>query len=487
MPSSPGSLLRHAGGGDLRPLCRRPPCAPTAPTWRSRSRCWPPSSSSRCPGRTRVERRRSAASRSKRREVRRIAGRRSAMSSSSCCRDRRERVQCTRHKVVRGITLKREELDRWPTGSRRSPTVSSQRRGRRAATASRSKGCCDEPAVSPRARRRSGRAGRRRGAARGRRALGAARRRVARADRSRAASPSPPPSGALRELRGTAGSRRLRSAGASFSSDLAVSEWSALCAARASTPITQVMGSSIYHVGWQPTYYNVPTEVDASLSRRLQRDAAGSRSGGCSRRRRRAGADAVVGVRDRRGRPRLGAPARSSSSRSAPPCACPRRCATPAGRPVLTDLSGQEFALLLRRGDRARSGSPPTPASTTSQPRRRRRPDARRVGGGLAAAEARGPTRSSSTSARASTKRARRRWATSPRRSPRSAATASIGVEICTSTAATPRASERRRCTSREDLDGHLPRDRHRRSARTPALAARSARHPALVTILSLS
>ncbi len=30
---------------------------------------------------------------------------------------------------------------------------------------------------------------------------------------------------------------------------------------RRSGPITQVMGSSIYKVGWQPTYYNVPTEV----------------------------------------------------------------------------------------------------------------------------------------------------------------------------------------------------------------------------------
>jgi hypothetical protein len=45
-----------------------------------------------------------------------------------------------------------------------------------------------------------------------------------------------------------------------FSSDLAVSEWSALARLDVK-PITQVMGSSIYHVGWQPTYYNVPTEV----------------------------------------------------------------------------------------------------------------------------------------------------------------------------------------------------------------------------------
>jgi hypothetical protein len=49
-------------------------------------------------------------------------------------------------------------------------------------------------------------------------------------------------------------------AGRSFSSDLAINEWSAL-ARLGVRPITQVMGSSIYHVGWQPTYYNVPTEV----------------------------------------------------------------------------------------------------------------------------------------------------------------------------------------------------------------------------------
>ncbi len=114
-----------------------------------------------------------------------------------------------------------------------------------------------------------------------------------------------------------------------FSSDLAVSEWSAL-ARLGVTPITQVMGSSIYHVGWQPTYYNVPTEVrvlsDAyNESRRLALGRLLEEAQACR-------ADAVVAVEITRA-PTIGRPARSSSSRSARPCACPRRCATPAGRP----------------------------------------------------------------------------------------------------------------------------------------------------------
>src|ERR1019366_5220125 len=69
--------------------------------------------------------------------------------------------------------------------------------------------------------------------------------------------------------------------------------WSAL-ARLDIAPITQVMGSSIYHVGWQPTYYNVPTEVrvlsDAyNESRRLARGRLLEEAQACR-------ADAVVAV-----------------------------------------------------------------------------------------------------------------------------------------------------------------------------------------------
>src|SRR5271167_2795690 len=79
-----------------------------------------------------------------------------------------------------------------------------------------------------------------------------------------------------------------------FSSDLEVSEWSAL-ARLGATPITQVMGSSIYQVGWQTTYYNVPTEVrvlsDAyNECRRLALNRLAEEAQLCD-------ADAVVGVR----------------------------------------------------------------------------------------------------------------------------------------------------------------------------------------------
>src|SRR6202012_4538797 len=85
---------------------------------------------------------------------------------------------------------------------------------------------------------------------------------------------------------------------AAFSSDLEVSEWSAL-ARLGVAPITQVMGSSVYHVGWQPTYYNVPTEVrvlsDAyNECRRLALGRLLEEAQTC-------GADAVLGVRIEQG------------------------------------------------------------------------------------------------------------------------------------------------------------------------------------------
>src|SRR6202035_217394 len=79
-----------------------------------------------------------------------------------------------------------------------------------------------------------------------------------------------------------------------LASDLSVSE-DALLHSLGITPITLVMGSSIYHVGWQNVYYNAPTEFETvshaynecrrlALGRLLEEAQT-------------AGADAVVGVR----------------------------------------------------------------------------------------------------------------------------------------------------------------------------------------------
>ena len=134
-----------------------------------------------------------------------------------------------------------------------------------------------------------------------------------------------------------------------FSSDLQVSEWSAL-ARLGITPITQVMGSSIYQVGWQQTYYNVPTEVrvlsDAyNECRRLALRRLLEEAQLC-------GADAVVGVRIDQGAHdwapgalefiAVGTAVRLAQAMRDP-------SATAA---VLSDLSGQEFVQLCQAGVR---------------------------------------------------------------------------------------------------------------------------------------
>jgi len=133
-----------------------------------------------------------------------------------------------------------------------------------------------------------------------------------------------------------------------FTSDLSVQEFS-LLAGIGVQPLTQVMGSSVYHVGWQPVYYNVPTEVTVlsgafntcrSLAfKRLMEEAQ------------LAAADAVVGVRITQGAHDFGAGSIEfvvvGTAVRLPPGMCRRD-----GGTVLTDLSGQEFVQLCRVGVR---------------------------------------------------------------------------------------------------------------------------------------
>jgi uncharacterized protein YbjQ (UPF0145 family) len=133
-----------------------------------------------------------------------------------------------------------------------------------------------------------------------------------------------------------------------FSSDLAVSEWSAL-ARLGVAPITQVMGSSIYHVGWQPTYYNVPTEVrvlsDAyNESRRLALGRLLEEAQACR-------ADAVVAVEITTGAHDW-APGAIEFIALGTAVRLPETMRDPGGMAVLSDLTGQEFALLCEAGVR---------------------------------------------------------------------------------------------------------------------------------------
>jgi len=133
-----------------------------------------------------------------------------------------------------------------------------------------------------------------------------------------------------------------------FSSDLAVSEWSAL-ARLGVEPITQVMGSSIYHVGWQPTYYNVPTEVrvlsDAyNESRRLALGRLLEEAQACR-------ADAVVAVEITTGAHDW-APGSVEFIAVGTAVRLPEEMRAQGGQTVLSDLTGQEFALLCEAGVR---------------------------------------------------------------------------------------------------------------------------------------
>jgi uncharacterized protein YbjQ (UPF0145 family) len=133
-----------------------------------------------------------------------------------------------------------------------------------------------------------------------------------------------------------------------FSSDLSVQEFS-LLAGYGVRPLTQVMGSSIYNVGWQPVYFNVPTEVTVlsgafNESRRLA-------LGRLLQEARLAGADAVVGLRIEQG-------SHDWASGSiefiavGTAVSLPAAMRHPGGDAVLTDLSGQQFVQLCRAGVR---------------------------------------------------------------------------------------------------------------------------------------
>jgi uncharacterized protein YbjQ (UPF0145 family) len=146
---------------------------------------------------------------------------------------------------------------------------------------------------------------------------------------------------------------RLRTLGAesgqAFTSDLSVPEF-ALVRRAGLEPITQVLGSSVYHVGWQfmgGGWYTSSQEL-VTLSdayndcRRRAFDRLRSEA-------ELAGADAVVGVRITAARyewatdliefQAIGTAVRAPELR------------TPAG-PALTNLSGQDCALLLAAGHR---------------------------------------------------------------------------------------------------------------------------------------
>jgi uncharacterized protein YbjQ (UPF0145 family) len=132
-----------------------------------------------------------------------------------------------------------------------------------------------------------------------------------------------------------------------FASDLSVSEF-ALLHSLGIVPVTLVMGSSIYQVGWQGTYYNTPTEIHSvshayNESRRLA-------LGRLLEETQIAGADAVVGVRIEQG-------SHDFAAGSVEFVAVGTAVRLPAALrgtagPILTDLDGQQFWQLCTAGIR---------------------------------------------------------------------------------------------------------------------------------------
>ena len=146
-----------------------------------------------------------------------------------------------------------------------------------------------------------------------------------------------------------AAQERLAALGGAFTSDLSVNEF-AILDGLGVKPITQVMGSSIYQVGWQPQYFNVPTEVTKlstayNESRRLALGRLRAEA-------RLAHADAVVGVR-------ITSTTHAWAQGSIEFVAIGTAVRLPEGlrgsgdEALLTDLSGQEFVQLARVGVRA--------------------------------------------------------------------------------------------------------------------------------------
>jgi uncharacterized protein YbjQ (UPF0145 family) len=157
----------------------------------------------------------------------------------------------------------------------------------------------------------------------------------------------------LRELRGTRGADGGR--GVSFTSDLSVNGF-ALCHQLGLEPLSQVMGSSIYQMGYQSAWGQMQggygggamIELD-TLSQALNevRERALHR---LAEEAHQIGADAVVGVETRAGESELGGGGGQLALEHMVLGTAVRRKDARSEQPVMTELSVADYALLLRAG-----------------------------------------------------------------------------------------------------------------------------------------
>jgi uncharacterized protein YbjQ (UPF0145 family) len=159
----------------------------------------------------------------------------------------------------------------------------------------------------------------------------------------------------LRELRGTRGEEGGR--GVSFTSDLSVSGF-ALCHQLGLEPLSQVMGSSIYQMGYQSAWGQMQGGYNPSGGAMIELDTL---SQALNEVRERAlhrlaeeahqiGADAVVGVETRAGESELGGGGGQLALEHMVLGTAVRRKNARSEQPVMTELSVADYALLLRAG-----------------------------------------------------------------------------------------------------------------------------------------
>jgi uncharacterized protein YbjQ (UPF0145 family) len=159
------------------------------------------------------------------------------------------------------------------------------------------------------------------------------------------------PLSAERRLRELGQAHRDGAAGATFTSDLSVNGF-ALCHKLGLTPLSQVMGSSIYQMGYQGAWGSmglggaILVELD-TLSQALN-EVRGRALARLGEEARHVGADAVVGVQTRAGESQLDTG--TLALENVVFGTAVRREGRRAKHPILTELSVAEYAMLVQGG-----------------------------------------------------------------------------------------------------------------------------------------
>jgi uncharacterized protein YbjQ (UPF0145 family) len=157
----------------------------------------------------------------------------------------------------------------------------------------------------------------------------------------------------LSELRGTRGEDGERVG--SFTSDLSVNGF-ALCHQLGLEPLSQVMGSSIYQMGYQSAWgqmqgsYGGGAMIELDTLSQALNEVRGRALDRLSQEARLLGADAVVGVETRAGESELGGGGGQLALEHMVLGTAVRRKDAPSKQPVMTELSVADYALLLRAG-----------------------------------------------------------------------------------------------------------------------------------------